>query len=220
MSSGDVRQTLDEQLDAIVEQKLSRALDDHALHTIFFGARTANGFIDRPVPRSLLERMVNLALLGPTSANGLPLRLVFVESAEGKQKLLPSLSPGNVEKTMSAPVTAIAASDLQFYEHFPRLFPHRGVEMKDRWETNHPDQRHAFAWDNALLQMGYLIVAARAVGLDAGPLAGFDRTIVDAAFFPDGKLVSQYLINFGFAEDTKTLGRLPRFEFDEIVRFG
>ena len=219
MTTGSPQPALDEYFESIAAHKLSRALDDKALHTIFVGARTANGFINQPVPRNLLERVVELTLLGPTSANGLPLRLVFIESEEGKQKLLPCLSPGNVEKTMSAPVTAIAASDSLFYEHFPRLFPHRGSEMKERWATSPPVQRQQAASDNALLQMGYLIVAARAVGLDAGPLAGFDRAMVDAEFFPDGRLATQYLINLGFAEDTKTLERLPRFDVDEIVRF-
>jgi len=205
--------------DQIVERKAAGVLDERALRSIFLEARSANGFLERPVPRELLARAVELALLGPTSANALPMRIVFVESAEAKERLRPALSPGNVDKTMGAPATAIVATDLHFFEHFPRTFPERGEAMKARFAALEAPAQRAFAWDNALLQMGYFIVAARALGLDAGPMAGFDRALVDAAFFPDGRSVSQYLINLGYADDTKIFPRLPRFNVDEIARF-
>ncbi len=203
----------------IVYLKAARELDEAALRTLFLEARTPNGFLDHPVDREMLARAVDLALLGPTSANGLPLRLVFVESAEAKEKLRPSLQAGNIEKTMAAPVTAIIATDLKFYEQFPRTFPDRGEMLKGTLAAMGPAAQREFAWDNAVLQMAYFIVALRSLGLDAGPMAGFDRKIVDEAFFPDGNWTSQYLINIGYGDDSKLFPRLPRFNFDEIARF-
>lgn len=195
-----------------------RALDERALRTIFLEARTASSFLDRPVPREVLERAVELALLGPTSANTLPLRIVFVETPEAKERLKPGLYPGNLEKTMRAPVTAIVATDLQFHEFLSETNPERSEMLKGMFLAMEPNARRMAAWDNALLQMGYFIVAARALGLDAGPMAGFDRTVVDAAFFPDGRFVSQYLINLGYA-NANPRPRLPRLSLDDVVRF-
>ena len=211
----DVPPTVDE----IVELKTGRALDERALRTIFFEGRTANGFVDRKVPRELLEASVELALLGPTSANSLPLRIVFVETSEAKERLRPALAATNVDKTMAAPVTAIIATDLQFYEQFSRTFPERAEMFKGLFGGLPDAARRGMAWDNAVLQMGYFIVALRSVGLDVGPMAGFDRAVVDAAFFPDGQFVSQYVMNIGYGDDTKVFPRLPRFNFDEIARF-
>jgi 3-hydroxypropanoate dehydrogenase len=206
-------------VDEIVELKNARALDERALRSIFLEARTGNGFLDRPIPRELLSRAVELTLLGPTSANILPMRIVFVESPEAKELLRPALMPGNLDKTMAAPATAIIATDLKFYEHLPRTFPERGEAMKAMFLAKDAPEQRAFAWDNALLQMGYFTIAVRALGLDAGPMAGFDRAVVDKAFFPDGRLASMYLINLGYADDTKIFPRLPRFNVDEIARF-
>jgi 3-hydroxypropanoate dehydrogenase len=203
----------------IIELKSGRALNERALQTVFTEARTANGFIDRKIPHELLARALELALLGPTSANMLPLRVVFVESAEGKEKLKPSLNEGNRDKTMAAPATAIIAADLKFFEHFPRLFPERGEMFKGLFGGLPAEIQRSSAWDNAVLQMGYFIIALRAVGLDAGPMAGFERPIVDAAFFPDGRFVSQYLINIGYGDDTKVWPRLPRFEAHDISQY-
>jgi 3-hydroxypropanoate dehydrogenase len=211
----DVPPTIDE----FVELKSARSLDDRALGTIFFEARTASGFVDRPLPRDLLARAVNIALMGPTSANSLPLRIVFVETAEAKERLRPAMAPTNLQKTMAAPVTAIIAADLTFYDKFPRTFPERGEMFKDLFGGYPPDARRGMAWDNALLQMGYFIIALRAVGLDVAPMAGFERTVVDAAFFPDGQFVSQYLINIGYGDDVNVYPRLPRFNVDEIADF-
>ncbi len=219
MNALQIDSSIPRTVDEIVNLKIVRALDGAALRTLFLEARTANGFLDYPVNRELLARAVELALLGPTSANGLPLRLVFVESAEAKEKLRPSLLAGNLEKTMAAPVTAIIATDLKFYEHFPRTFPERGEMLKERVAAMEPALQREFAWDNAVLQMAYFIVALRSLGLDTGPMVGFERKIVDEAFFPDGNWVSQYLINIGYGDDSKLFPRLPRFNVDEVARF-
>jgi 3-hydroxypropanoate dehydrogenase len=203
----------------LIELKAGRALNERALQTIFTEARTANSFIDRKIPHELLARALELALLGPTSANMLPMRVVFVESAEAKAKLKPALSEGNRDKTMAAPVTAIIGADLKFFEHFPRLFPERGDMFKGMFGGLPTEAQRNNAWDNALLQMGYFIIALRAVGLDAGPMAGFERPVVDAAFFPEGRFVAQYLINIGYGDDTKMWPRLPRFEAHDIAEY-
>ena len=208
-------------VDQIVELKKARTIDERALRSIFLEARTANGFLDRPVPRELLAQAVELALIGPTSANALPMRVVFVESPEAKERLKPAMSPGNLDKTMAAPATAIVATDLKFYEQFPRTFPARGEAMKETFAGMEPDKQRGFAWDNALLQMGYFIIALRALGLDTGPMAGFDRAKVDAAFFPEGQWVSQYLINIGYGDDAGRFdsGDCRRFiEFRRVAR--
>lgn len=206
-------------LDELIDRKAARGLDEWALRSIFLEARTANGFLDRPVPRELLAQAVELSLLGPTSANALPMRLVFVTSPEAKERLRPSLSPGNLEKTIAAPTTAIVATDLSFHERFSRTFPDRAEMLRNTFAAMEPGQQRGVAWDNAVLQMGYFIVALRSLGLDAGPMAGFDRAIVDAAFFPDGRFASQYLINIGYGDDAKLFPRLPRFNVDEIASF-
>jgi 3-hydroxypropanoate dehydrogenase len=211
----DIQPTLEQ----AIELKQGRAIDERALRTLFLEARTANGFLDAPVPRELLERAVEIAELGPTSANSLPVRYVFVMSPEAKQRLNPTVGATNQEKTMKAPATAIVAADLKFYENFARTFPTR-AEMADRFKA--PEQAEAtkgFARDNALLQMGYFILAARALGLDCGPMGGFDRAKVDAEFFPDGRLISLFLINIGYLDDSKGFPRLPRLEPAEIATF-
>jgi 3-hydroxypropanoate dehydrogenase len=206
-------------VDEIVARKVQRRVDENALRSIFLEARSANGFLDKKIPRELLVEAVELAQIGPTSANGQPMRIVFVESAEAKERLRPALSPGNVAKTLAAPVTAIIAADLHFYELFPQTFPERAKLFMDMYAAMEPAARRGSAWDNALLQMGYFTVAVRALGLDAGPMGGFDRALVDAAFFPDGRWASQYLINLGYGDDTKVFPRLPRLNAREIARF-
>jgi 3-hydroxypropanoate dehydrogenase len=206
-------------VDEAVALKRNRALDENALRTIFLEARSANAFLPAPVPRETLERAVELTLLGPTSANSLPGRFVFVESAAGKELLKPALAPGNLDKTMAAPVTVIFAADVRFYENFARTFPTR-PEMGDRFkgEANAAMARD-FARDNALLQMAYFLIAARSLGLDCGAMGGFDRKLVDQAFFPDGRLISLYLANVGYADGKNVFPRLPRFAPDEVARF-
>ena len=206
-------------LDEIVELKAARALDERALRTLFLEGRSANGFLDRPVPRPLLERIVELAQLGPTSSNSLPMRVVFVESREAKERLRPALSPGNLDKTMAAPVTAIIAADLRFYDHLPRTWPHRPEAREKFAAPERTEVARQFALTNATLQGAYFILAARAVGLDAGPMGGFDKVKVDAEFFSDGTLVSIFLVNLGYGDDSKVFRRLPRLPFDDVARF-
>jgi nitroreductase len=206
-------------IDEIVNLKAARALDERALRTLFLEARSANGFLPRPVPHDLIERIFELAELGPTSANTLPLRMLFVETPEAKARLIPTLSPANVEKTTSAPMTAIFAADTKFYEHIPRLFPH-APQFKDLFAGEEKAEAATqFALTNATLQGAYFMLAARALGLDVGPMAGFDKAALDAAFFPDGTFKSIWIANLGYGDDSKLFPRNPRFGFDEVARF-
>lgn len=206
-------------IDEIVRLKAARALDERALRTLFLDARNANGFIDRPVPRELLERIVEVAEFGPTSTNSLPMRVVFIESREAKERLRPALSPGNVEKTMSAPVTAIIAADLRFYEQLPRTFPHKQHTMSDFTAPERAETVRQFALTNATLQGAYFLLAARALGLDTGAMGGFDKKKTDAEFFPDGIFTSIFLVNLGYGDDSKLFPRNPRLSVDEVARF-
>jgi 3-hydroxypropanoate dehydrogenase len=165
----------------------------------------------------LLRRALDIAKIGPTSANQSPLRVVFVRSPEGKARLKPSLSPGNLDKTMAAPVTAITAYDVKFYEHLPFLFPH--ADAKSWFDKLPAEVVREVAHKNGSLQAAYLIIALRAVGLDTGPMTGFDNAKLDAEFFPDGRFKSNVLINIGYGDHTKLFPRSPRFAFDEIAQF-
>lgn len=192
------------------------ALDDAALAQLFLDARTHNAWQEREVDDDPLRRLYDLARMGPTSANMLPMRLVFVKSAEAKAKLEPALDPGNVDKTMSAPVTAIVAHDLAFYEHAPRLFP--AFDIKSAFASMSPTGRERVALTNGTLQGAYLILAARALGLDCGPMAGFDGAQVDAAFFEGSTWRTNFLLNIGYGDSAGLYPRGPRFDFDEVVR--
>ena len=192
------------------------ALDSAALDTIFRNARSQNGFLPKPVGPEQLRALYELMKWGPTTMNTQPARLVFVVSKEGKEKLRPALSPGNLDKTMAAPATVIVAHDLEFYNHLPRNFP------------NNPNAKSLFegktefvertALRNGSLQGAYLIVAARALGLDCGPMSGFDNAKVDAAFFPEGKIKSNFLCNLGYGDPAKIFPRNPRLAFDEACK--
>jgi 3-hydroxypropanoate dehydrogenase len=185
---------------------------------LFRKARTQNGFQDQPVTEEQLRALHEIMKWGPTTANSQPMRVVYVRSSEAKEKLRPALSAGNLDKTMKAPLTAIIAYDTRFYEHLPRMFPHnqdainwfKGDEKKAHAETS--------AFRNGTLQGGYFIVAARAVGLDCGPMSGFDNAKVDAAFFPDGRFKSNFLVNLGKGDPSKVFARSPRLSFDEMCR--
>lgn len=190
-------------------------LDAAALDLLFLEARTHNGWKDIPVDPALLRQAVDLAKMGPTSANCSPLRIVFVTSAEGKEKLKPCLTPGNLEKTMTAPVTAILAFDPLFYDRLPQLFPHADARA---WFAGKP-HAEGVGRMNATLQAGYLILALRGLGLDTGPMTGFDPAVCDAAFFPDGSAHALILMNIGYGDPTKLFGRLPRFTFEEMASF-
>jgi 3-hydroxypropanoate dehydrogenase len=190
---------------------------DEALELLFTEARTHSAWLDRTVPDDVLERLYALVRMGPTGGNAQPMRVVFVKSREAKERLRPALMPGNVDKTMSAPVTAIAAFDARYYDKLPQLFPAR-PEMRDRIAGMPEDQRDRLGTVSALLQTGYLILAARALGLDCGPMGGFDPAKVDAAFFPDGGWRSLLLVNLGQGDRDKLFPRLPRLSFDEACR--
>jgi 3-hydroxypropanoate dehydrogenase len=192
-----------------------RAIDVASLAQIFTEARTHNAFLDKPVSDELIHKAIELAKMGPTSANQSPLRVLFLRSAAAKERLRPALSPGNLDKTMSAPVVAITAYDEHFYEHLPFLMPHRDMRS---YFTGNPAFAARSAFQNGTLQVAYLIVALRAVGLDTGPMTGFDNAKVDAEFFPEGHVKSNVLINIGYGDHEKLFPRSPRFSFDQIAR--
>jgi 3-hydroxypropanoate dehydrogenase len=191
-------------------------IDDAALAQIFTAARTHNGFLDKPVSDDLLRRAVDIAKIGPTSANNSPLRVVFLKSKAAKERLKPFLAPGNLEKTMAAPVTAITAYDLKFYDHLPFLLPH--ADFKSYFAALPQEEQREIAHKNGTLQVAYLIIALRAIGLDTGPMTGFDNQKLDAEFFPDGRFKSNVLINIGYGDHTKLFPRSPRFSFEEIAQ--
>jgi len=193
---------------------MAETLPDAALDQLFRAARTANGWRDAPVPDDTLVALYDLVKWGPTSANIQPLRVKFLTSAAAKERLRPHLSPGNVEKTMAAPVVAILGQDLAFYEHLPRMFPHNPAARS--WFEGKPDVIETSAFRNASLQGGYFILAARALGLDAGPMSGFDAAGVDAEFWAGTEVRTNFLCNLGHADPAKTFPRSPRFDFSEV----
>ena len=193
---------------------MSRAQIDHAgLNLLFMEARTQNSWHQKPVPKDLMRRVFDLMKMAPTSANCSPGRFVFVASSEGKDKLKPALSEGNLAKTMSAPLTVIIAYDMEFYENLPKLFPHTDARA---WFTGHDDLIHETAFRNGSLQGAYLMMAARALGLDCGPMSGFDTDKVNSTFFPDGRFKVNFICNVGYGDDKEVYPRGPRFEFDEV----
>jgi 3-hydroxypropanoate dehydrogenase len=191
-----------------------KAIDAASLAQIFTEARTHNGFMDKPVSDEALQKAIELAKMGPTSVNQSPLRVLFLRSRAAKERLRPALSPGNLDKTMSAPVVAITAYDELFYEHLPFLFPHADAKP---WFSGNAALAARSAFQNGTLQVAYLIIALRAVGLDTGPMTGFDNAKVDAEFFPEGHLKSNVLINIGYGDHEKLFPRSPRFSFDQIA---
>jgi len=195
---------------------MTTMLDDASLDLILRKARTQNGWLDKPVSDDQLRAIYDIMRLGPTSANSCPARILFLRTPEAKARLLPALSPGNVDKTKAAPVTAIIGYDTRFFELFPKLFPHR-PEMKDAF-ANDPKNAEITAFRNGTLQGAYFIIAARAVGLDVGGMSGFDNAKVDAEFFPDGRVKSNFLCNVGHGDPAKVLPKLPRLDWDEACR--
>jgi 3-hydroxypropanoate dehydrogenase len=192
----------------------STKIDTAALAQIFTEARTHNAYLDRPVPDALLREAVDIAKMGPTSANQSPLRIVFLRSKEAKERLRPALMEGNLAKTIAAPVVALTAYDTKFFEHAPYLMPH--FDVRPWFEGNEAFATRA-AFQNGTLQVAYLIIALRAVGLDTGPMTGFDNAKIDAEFFPDGRFKSNVLINIGYGDASGLFPRSPRFSFDEIA---
>ena len=188
-------------------------LDDAALDILFRKARTQNGWLPTPVSDAELQAIYDLMKWGPTSANCCPARLVFLRTPEAKARLLPALSPGNVDKTKAAPVTAILGYDTRFHELLPKLFPQR-PEMADSYKSN-ATLAQTTAFRNGTLQGAYFMLTARALGLDIGGMSGFDNAKVDAEFFPDGRVKSNFLCNVGHGDPSKVMPRLPRLAFEE-----
>jgi 3-hydroxypropanoate dehydrogenase len=206
---------------------MSQLLNNEALGTLFREARTHNAWLQRSVSDETLRQLYDLVKWGPTSANGLPMRVLFLRTPEAKERLRPALMPGNVAKTMAAPVTAIVAYDELFYKKMPELFPHN-PGMGDFF-ANSPELADITAFRNGTLQGAYLILAARAVGMDCGPMSGFDNGKVDAEFFPApaaeagehdvqpaGRIKSNFLCNLGYGDTAALDPRNPRLEFDEV----
>jgi 3-hydroxypropanoate dehydrogenase len=196
---------------------VSDKVDQHCLDTLILEARTQNGWLDRPVTDDQLRHLYAIMKQGPTSANSCPARVLFLRTPQAKARLLPALSPGNVDKTKAAPVTAIIGYDTRFYELLPtRLFTHR-PEMADAYAKN---AAHAeiTAFRNGTLQGAYFMIAARAIGLDVGGMSGFDNAKVDHEFFPDGRVKSNFLCNVGYGDPAKVMPKLPRLDFEEACR--
>lgn len=186
---------------------------EDAMRHLFIDARTHFAWQPRTVPEPLLRDIWRIARMGPTSTNGSPMRVVFVTSDAGRERLRPGLKPGNIDKTMAAPVTAITGFDLKFYEHFDRLAPY----AMDRIDTyrNDPDLAYRAAFRNATLQAAYFMIVARAHGLDCGPMSGFHHDVVDGTFFAGSDIRSNFLINLGYGNPDVLFPRQYRFEFDE-----
>jgi len=187
-------------------------LSDSALDAIFREARTYNAWQDKPVSDTLLRAIWDLARMGPTSANCSPARVVFVTGKTAKERLRPHLMEGNVDKTMAAPATAIIAYDTEFHERLPELFPHTDARS---WFVGKPEFIEETAFRNGTLQGAYLIIAARALGLDCGPMSGFSQAGVNAEFFPEGRWKANFLCNLGYGDPSSLHPRSPRLEFDE-----
>ena len=209
---------------------MRQPLNDEALDQLFREARTHNAWLDRPVSDELLRQLYDLMKWGPTSANLSPARILFLRTPEAKERLRPALSPGNVEKTMAAPVTAVIAYDDRFFEAAPRLFP-QNPGIRD-YLVNSPELAESHAFRNGSLQGGYFILAARSLGLDCGPMSGFDNAQVDAEFFPvpaaledsatevlpASRFKSNFLCNLGYGDPTGLYPRNPRLDFEEACR--
>lgn len=194
---------------------MTASLGPAALDQLFFKARTYNAWSAMPVSEATLRELWDIARMGPTSANCSPARIVFLVTPAAKEKLKPALIPTNVEKTMAAPVTAIVGFDLEFHEHLPKLFPHADARA---WFAGNQPLIETTAFRNGSLQGAYLILAARALGLDCGPMSGFDNAMVDRLFFPEGKVKSNFLCNLGHGETKNLFPRSPRFAFEEACR--
>ncbi|MCW8917822.1 MAG: malonic semialdehyde reductase [Gammaproteobacteria bacterium] len=194
---------------------MNQPLDSKALEQLFSEARSFNAWRPETVSDEQLHRLYELMKWGPTAANSCPARIVFVKSEEAKQRLKPCLAEGNVEKSMSAPVVAIIGMDLEFYEQLPKLFPHTDARS---WFVSKPDSILESALRNSSLQGGYLILAARSLGLDCGPMSGFDYPALEAVFFPGGKVKANFICALGYGSQEKLYPRGPRLDFDEACR--
>jgi len=205
---------------------LSDNLNDNAFDVLFRNARSHNGWLNKPVTDDMVRKLYDLAKWGPTSANSSPARFLFLRTKEAKERLRPALAPGNVDKTMAAPVTAIIAYDLRFYEKLTKLSP-AAPQFRDMF-ANNPELADSTAKRNSALQGAYLIIAARALGLDCGPMSGFDNAKVDEEFFGEnvknqaiykefvpGTIKSNFLCNIGYGDPASVRPRAPRLDFGE-----
>lgn len=190
-------------------------IDDNALNILFREARTHNAWQDTPVSADLIHELYDLTKFGPTSANSSPARFLFLTSDESKERLVPALAPLNVDKSRKAPVVAIIAYDVEFYEQLPKLFPHADARA---WFVGNEELAKETAFRNGTLQGAYLMLAARALGLDCGPMSGFDQAKVNAEFFPDGKWKVNFICNIGYGDGSVLFPRSPRLDFDEACR--
>ena len=188
-------------------------LDEQALDILFREARSFSYWLDKPVTDEQLQAIYELMKFGPTAANSCPARLVFVRSDEAKARLKPCLDEGNVHKSMSAPAVAIIAMDLEFYEQMGKLFPHNPGARE--WYAGKPEKIASVAGMNSTLQGAYLMLAARSLGLDCGPMSGFDADKLNAEFFPDGKIKANFICALGYGNRDKLYPRGPRLTFDE-----
>jgi 3-hydroxypropanoate dehydrogenase len=195
---------------------MAKLLSDESLDLIYRGARTHTVWLDKPVDDALLRQVYDLARMGPTSANMCPMRIVFVKTPAAKEKLKPALDAGNVDKTMKAPVTAIIAMDTHFYEKLPQLFPH--ADAKAWFKDLPPNVLEYIALRNSSLQGAYFMLAARSLGLDCGPMSGFNNAKVDEAFFAGTTVKSNFLCNLGHGDASKLHPRSPRLSFEEACQ--
>jgi 3-hydroxypropanoate dehydrogenase len=207
---------------------MSKELNQEGLDLLFFNARTHNAWLDKPVGDDLLRRLYDVMKWGPTSANCSPARILFLRTPEAKERLRPALAPGNVDKTMAAPVTAIIGYDGKFFEKLPKLFPHADARS---WFADTPELAGVTARRNSSLQGAYFMMAARALGLDCGPMSGFDQAKVDHEFFPESKtpdfkyeyfpdshIKTNFLCNLGYGDPDALFPRSPRLDFDEACK--
>ena len=195
---------------------MTESISHEALDALFLKARSHNGWLEKPVDQAVLHQIYQAAVMGPTSMNSLPLRIVFMTSPEAKAKLVPIMAEGNRAKTAAAPVNVLFAYDKKFYEKLAFTAPH----MKDagkRFE-GHDESNAKFATLNAALQAGYFILAARAFGLDCGPMGGFNAQAMNDTFFPEGDWVSLFICSLGYGDETKLRPRSPRLDFDTACR--
>ena len=197
------------------ESAVDGPISKDALDKIFRKARTFSTWLPKSVPTELLREVYELAKMGPTSANSSPARFLFLTTPESKARLVPALAPGNVEKTKAAPVTVIVAWDTEFYEHLPKLFPH--ADMRAHF-AGKPDMIREAGLRNGSLQGAYFILAARSLGLDCGPMSGFNAEKVNAEFFPDGKWTANFLCNLGYGDGGKLFPRGHRLSFEEACQ--
>lgn len=185
------------------------------LNQLFLDARTHNGWLDKAVSTEQIQQMYDLVKMGPTSANCCPARFVFLTTSESKARLKPALSSGNIEKTMTAPLTVLVATDQRFYDQFVKLFPHTDAKS---WFTTSPELAHETALRNSSMQAAYLIMACRSLGLDTGPMSGFDPKQVNEIFFKDTDYLINMIINIGYGDHAKVYARLPRLDFKDACK--